>query len=69
MFVLCALGLGGGRRSIDMELLSVIGRSHYRDHFSIRGFAAHRTIEENDPSPQSTSPQPSASDVINGPDP
>lgn len=36
MFELCPLGLGRGRRVIDMELLSVIRRWRYRDRYSIR---------------------------------
>ena len=42
MFEPGSLGLRGGIGGIDMELLSVIRRWHYRDHYSIRAYLGAR---------------------------
>jgi transcriptional regulator with XRE-family HTH domain len=41
------LALAGGIGVIDMELLSVIRRWHYRDHFSIREISRRTGLSRN----------------------
>jgi transcriptional regulator with XRE-family HTH domain len=47
MFEPFPLGLSGGDGVIDMELLSVIRRWHYRDHFSIREISRRTGLSRN----------------------
>jgi hypothetical protein len=47
MFEPCPLGLGGGDGVIDMELLSVIRRWRFRDHFSIREISRRTGLSRN----------------------
>src|ERR1700726_2176666 len=47
MFESFPLGLGGDDGVIDMELLSVIRRWHYRDHFSIREISRRTGLSRN----------------------
>jgi hypothetical protein len=47
MFEPRPLGLCGGIGVIDMELLSVIRRWHYRDHFSIREISRRTGLSRN----------------------
>ena len=47
MFEPFPLGLGGDDGVIDMELLSVIRRWHYRDHFSIRETSRRTGLSRN----------------------
>src|SRR6201994_2344250 len=47
MFEPCPLGLGGGDGVIDMELLSVIRRWHFRDRFSIREISRRTGLSRN----------------------
>src|SRR6185312_2265681 len=47
MFEPFPLGLGGDDGVIDMELLSVIRRWHYRDHFSIREISRRTGLSRN----------------------
>jgi DNA-binding transcriptional regulator LsrR (DeoR family) len=47
MFEPFPLGLGRDDGVIDMELLSVIRRWHYRDHFSIREISRRTGLSRN----------------------
>src|SRR5476649_1418826 len=47
MFELSPLAWPGGDGVIDMELLSVIRRWHYRDHFSIREISRRTGLSRN----------------------
>jgi transposase len=47
MFELSPLAWPGGDGVIDMELLSVIRRWHYRDHFSIREISRRAGLSRN----------------------
>jgi transposase len=47
MFEPRPLALAGGIGVIDMELLSVIRRWHYRDHFSIREISRRTGLSRN----------------------
>src|SRR5580658_7672131 len=47
MFEPNPFGFAGGDGVIDMELLSVIRRWHYRDHFSIREISRRTGLSRN----------------------